>query len=144
MYKRILLPLDGSETAASSIPHALELTTTYDAALYTISVIEEHDGDDDEEGVEGIFEAFEEQSKTMVDDVVQQAKDRGIRTTAGSIVAGRPHRAILEYVIDHDIDLIVMGTPQERGLLEPLHRSVTEKVIRRATVPVVTVGPHVK
>ena len=138
MYERILIPIDGSEAAENAIPHALDLAETYDASLYTVSVVDTSDTEDENEH-EAMFEKFEEQSQDMVEDVIRRAEARDIRTTAGSIAEGKPHRAILDYANARDIDLIVMGTHRRRGILYPLRRSVTEKVIRRATVPVVSV-----
>jgi nucleotide-binding universal stress UspA family protein len=138
MYRRILIPIDGSEAAENAIPHALDLAETYDAALYTVSVVDTNEREDEDKR-EAMFEEYERQSREMVEDVIRRAEERDVRTTAGSIAEGKPHRAILRYAVDQDIDLIVMGTYGQRGILRPLRRSVTEKVVRRATVPVVTV-----
>lgn len=138
MYERILLPIDGSEAAANAIPHALNLAATYGAALYTISVVDPS-VDEDENQHEAMYDEFEEQSKAMVEDVIHQAEQKDIRTTAGSIAEGKPHRAILQYTAANEIDLIVMGTRGQSGIIRPLRRSVTEKIARRASVPVLSI-----
>ncbi|WP_266078380.1 universal stress protein [Haladaptatus caseinilyticus] len=138
MYERILIPIDGSKAAKNAIPHALELAEMYDANLYTVSVVDTSEAKSSEKR-EAMFDEFEQQSQEMVEDVIHRAEERGIGTTAGSIAEGKPHRAILDYANARDIDLIVMGTHGRKGILYPLRRSVTEKVVRRATVPVVTV-----
>ncbi|GAA0227068.1 universal stress protein [Haladaptatus pallidirubidus] len=138
MYERILIPIDGSEAAENAIPHALDLAETYDAGLHTVSVVDTSDAEQDETR-EAMFDEFEAQSREMVEDVIRQAEGRDIKTTAGSIAEGKPHRAILDYADTRDIDIIVMGTHGRGGIRYPLRRSVTEKVIRRATVPVVCV-----
>lgn len=138
MYDRILIPIDGSEAARNAIPYALDAAKTYDAALYTMSVVDTGDADDDEKR-EAMYEEFEKESKAMVEDVIDRAEAEDVRTTAGSIAEGKPHRAIRKYADEQDIDLIVMGTHGRRGILYPLRRSVTEKVVRRADVPVLTI-----
>ncbi len=138
MYERILIPIDGSKAAANAIPHALDLAATYDANLYTVSVVDTGDTED-EDRREAMFEEFEQKSQEMVEEISRQAEERDVRTTAGSIAEGKPHRAILKYADARDIDLIVMGTHGHGGIRYPLRRSVTEKVLRRATVPVVAV-----
>ncbi len=139
MYDRILIPIDGSNAAANAIPYALDIAKTYDAGLYTVSVVDTSDADDEGEKREEMYEEFERESKQMVEDLIQRAEEEGIRTTAGSIAEGKPHRAIRQYADEQDIDLIVMGTHGRRGILYPLRRSVTEKVARRANVPVLMV-----
>ncbi|WP_049969716.1 universal stress protein [Haladaptatus cibarius] len=138
MYERILIPIDGSEAAANAIPHALNLAETYGAGLYTVSVVDTDEADESETR-EAMFDEFEAESREMVEDVIRRAEERDIRTTAGSIAEGKPHRAILDYADVRDIDLIVMGTHGRGGIRYPLRRSVTEKVVRRTPVPVVCV-----
>jgi nucleotide-binding universal stress UspA family protein len=53
---------------------------------------------------------------------------------------GAPWREILAAVEETGADLVVMGTHGRRGLARALLGSVTEKVVRNATVPVLTVG----
>lgn len=55
------------------------------------------------------------------------------------VVEGNPHEKILEYVSEHDIDMVVMGTHGRTGLDRALMGSVAERVVRRSPVPVLTV-----
>jgi nucleotide-binding universal stress UspA family protein len=55
------------------------------------------------------------------------------------MVHGTPHTAILDYAEEHGVDLVVMGTHGRRGFDRFLLGSVTEKVVRTASVPVMTV-----
>uniref|UniRef100_UPI00387E9FE4 universal stress protein n=1 Tax=Haloarcula regularis TaxID=3033392 RepID=UPI00387E9FE4 len=50
-----------------------------------------------------------------------------------------PYQAIQAYVEDNDVDLVVMGTHGRTGLERYLLGSVTEKLVRTAPVPVLTV-----
>lgn len=138
MYERILLPIDGSDAARNATPYALDLAETYDAALYTLSVVDASDAEAEDTRA-AMFDEFERQSQSMVEDVIHQAERRDVHTTAGSIAEGKPHRAILQYATDHDIDLLVMGTHGKSGIVRPLRRSVTEKIVRRTHVPVLCV-----
>jgi len=52
---------------------------------------------------------------------------------------GEPYRTILDYADEAVVDVIVMGTHGRRGLDRYLLGSVTEKVVRAATVPVLTI-----
>jgi nucleotide-binding universal stress UspA family protein len=52
---------------------------------------------------------------------------------------GAPHTTILEYADEADVDLIVMGTHGRSGIHRYLLGSVTERVVRTADAPVLTV-----
>ena len=63
-----------------------------------------------------------------------------ISTVEASVLSGRPHRAIVDYAAEYDVDLIVMGTHGRTGLDRYLLGSVTERVVRLSDVPVLAVG----
>lgn len=56
-----------------------------------------------------------------------------------AVEQGVPHEEIIAYADDHDIDMIVMGTQGRTGLDRVLVGSVTERIVRMADIPVVTV-----
>jgi len=56
-----------------------------------------------------------------------------------ALVEGAPSHQIMEYAEESDCDLIVMGTHGRGGLDRLLLGSVAERVVRSATVPVLTV-----
>ncbi len=139
MYDKILIPIDGSDAAANAIPYALNAAKTYDAAIYTVSVVDTGGIDGSGEKRKTMYEEFQKKSKRLVEELIRGAEEEGIRTTAGSIAEGKPHQAILRYAEERNIDLIVMGTHGRGGIRYPLRRSVTEAVLRRADAPVLAI-----
>lgn len=138
MYDRILLPTDGSETTDRALAHALDLTERYDAELHILYVVDASVfANDVETGT--IVEEFETMGDRIVDHAAQKASEAGLEPAARTVVRGTPHRRILEYADEADIDLIVMGTHGRTGLDRYLLGSVTEKVVRISDVPVLTV-----
>jgi len=137
MYDRILVPTDGSEGTRGAVEHGIDLASTYDAALHTLYVVDTSVGVDS--SVVGTLEALEEAGQDAIDEVIRQAEAVGVGTVEGVVAQGAPHRAILDYVDEHDVDLVVMGTHGRTGLGRVLLGSVTEKVVRLSDVPVVTV-----
>ena len=135
MYDQILVPTDGSEGSHAAVEHAIDLATTYDATLHTLYVVDTSVGID--ASVPGTLDALEEAGENAIDEVVKQAADVG--TIEGVVAQGAPHRAILDYVDEHDVDLVVMGTHGRTGLDRYLLGSVTEKVVRLSDAPVLTV-----
>ncbi|MFW6385169.1 MAG: universal stress protein, partial [Halodesulfurarchaeum sp.] len=70
---------------------------------------------------------------------VRRRAERADVDVSTSLERGVPHKKIVEYVDDHDIDLVVMGTHGRTGLDRFLIGSVTEKVLRSADVPLLIV-----
>jgi nucleotide-binding universal stress UspA family protein len=60
-------------------------------------------------------------------------------TVVTEVVGGNPHEAILDYVADRGIDVVVMGTHGRTGLDRAVMGSVAERVVRRSPAPVLTV-----
>ena len=137
MYDQILIPTDGSEGTRGAVEHVIDLATTYEAALHTIYVIDTNVGVDS--SVPGTLDALEEVGENAIDEVIRQAEAAGVNTIERVVAQGPPHQAILDYVEEHDIDLVVMGTHGRTGLDRYLLGSVTEKVVRLSDAPVLTV-----
>jgi len=137
VYDQILIPTDGSEGTRGAVEHVIDLATTYEAALHTIYVIDTNVGVDS--SVPGTLDALEEVGENAIDEVIRQAEAAGVNTIEGVVAQGPPHQAILDYVEEHDIDLVVMGTHGRTGLDRYLLGSVTEKVVRLSDAPVLTV-----
>jgi nucleotide-binding universal stress UspA family protein len=137
MYDRILVPTDGSDGTRGAVEHAIDLATTYDAALHTVYVVDTNIGID--AGFGRTLDAFEEAGENAIDEVIQQAETAGIEPVEGSVLRGFPHREILDYADEHGVDLVVMSTHGRTGLDRYLLGSVTEKVVRLSNAPVLTV-----
>jgi len=137
MYSAILIPTDGSEGTDGAIDHAIDIATTYDAALHTLYVVDTDIGVD--ASIAGAFDALEDVGQDAIDEVVSRAEAAGVRQIEGAIAQGKPHRVILEYADGNDVDLVVMGTHGRTGLNRYLIGSVTERVVRLSDTPVLTV-----
>jgi len=139
MYDAVLLPTDGSEGTRTAVEHAIDHAKRYDAALHAIYVVDARIGVARETTPDDIFEELEEQGRQAIEEVHTKARAADVETIEGVVARGDPHQAILDYVAAEDIDLIVMGTHGRTGLDHYLVGSVTEKVVRLADVPVMTV-----
>src|SRR6056297_195584 len=139
MYDAVLLPTDGSEGTRAAVEHAIDHAKRYDAALHVIYVVDARIGVAHETTPEAIFDELEEQGRQAIEDAHTKARAADVETIEGVVARGNPHQAILDYAAAEDIDLIVMGTHGRTGLDHYLIGSVTEKVVRLADVPVLTV-----
>jgi len=133
-YDNVLLPTDGSEGAELAIEWGITLAAVYDATVHTVySVDTSRFG-----GVEGsaeIHDSLEQTGQDALETVHERARAADV-SVAGNIASGPAARTILSYSEEHDVDLIVMGTHGRSGLTRYLTGSVTETVVRNATVPV--------
>ena len=135
MYDRIVLPVDGSDEAMAASDHAIDLADKYDATLHVLHVVDTRAYD--AEGItQTVIEPLETRGERAVESVAEIAADRGLDRVETAVIQGEPHETILEYVDDHDIDLLVMSTHGRTGVKRYLLGSVTEKTIRTAPVPV--------
>jgi nucleotide-binding universal stress UspA family protein len=138
MYDRILFPTDGSDGAMAALDHAIDHAKTYDATLHAIYVVEET-YPVVEAGPADVLNALREEGERVLDEVRSRAGEVGVESVQTTIAGGSPYRQILQYVGEHDIDLIVMGTHGRRGIDRYLLGSVAEKIVRAADCPVLTV-----
>lgn len=143
MYETVLLPTDGSDESLQALDHALDIAATYDAVLHALYVVDISYPYGDLDGgaidLEPMFEAQREEGKRTLQQIEERA-ERAEASFAGAIrEATTVHRAILEYADENGVDLIVMGTHGRRGFNRWLLGSVTERVVRTADVPVLTV-----
>ncbi|WP_423746066.1 universal stress protein (plasmid) [Haladaptatus sp. SPP-AMP-3] len=137
MYERILLPTDGSVSTDKAVEQALNLSDAYDASLHVLSVVDRTIVPPDVRS-DILYDELEDECADAVSDVEAAANEAGVDVET-TVLRGTPHRVILDYADDNDIDCIVMGTHGRRGLDRYLLGSVTEKVVRLSEVPVLTV-----
>ncbi|AKU07539.1 MULTISPECIES: universal stress protein [Haloferax] len=138
MYSEILVPTDGSRAAERAIDHALDLATTYDARIHALYVIDTSIYTSLDAGADVVIDALEREGDAATRHVGEAAEEAGVDVQA-EVVTGTAYRSIREYIDDHDIDLVVMGTHGRTGLSHYLLGSVTERVVRTSPVPVLTI-----
>ena len=136
--ERVLVPTDGSDAATVAADHGIALAGATDAAMHVVHVVDTTTTSG-EFGGTGVLAALEGVGRRAVDDVIDRTDDADLRSVEASVLSGTPARAILDYAEERDIDLIVAGTHGRTGLNRYLLGSVTEKLVRVADVPVLTV-----
>jgi nucleotide-binding universal stress UspA family protein len=139
MYKRILVPLDGSPLAARVLPHVQELAKSIGAEVVLLRVAFAHifpAADPLEIQVTAVQEA-----ETYVVEWAKTLQDAGVRAE-GKVRYGDPVEEILDHVSWDHIDLIAMATHGRTGVKRVVLGSVVEHVLRRAPVPMLLLRAH--
>jgi nucleotide-binding universal stress UspA family protein len=139
MYETILVPTDGSDVAAGAAEHAFDLARAFDATVHVLYVIDESASRLllDTHSVGTVLEALSEEGEAATDALADGAGD--VETIASVVRGMHIADTIVEYAAEHDADVIVMGTQGRRGVKRVVG-SVTERVLARASVPVLALS----
>jgi len=137
MYDSILLPYDGSEGAAAVLHHAGELAHWADAPIQILYVADTTR--DSVTVVEGdTVDALELKGRDVVEEAAKTLETLGVAYDT-DVIQGNPAPTIVDYAEQYDHDLVVMPTHGREGVSRYLLGSVSEKVVRLSSVPVITV-----
>ena len=140
MYKRVLLPLDGSALAEQALPHAIAQASHFQAELILLKVVEPfaHARGMSLADLEQIRQQTHTWAHEYLERLAADIQQQGILARQVT-VDGRPHTGIAEYAETNQVDLIVMSTRGQSGLSRWLMGSVADRVVRGAMVPVLLV-----
>ena len=140
MYKRVLIPLDGSALAEQALPHAIAQARHFQAELILLGVLEPfpHARGMSLRDLERIKQQASTWAGEYLDRLATDVRQQGITAQAVTI-DGRPHVEIPQFAETNRVDLIVMSTRGQSGLSRWLMGSVADRVVRGATVPVLMV-----
>ena len=138
MYRRMLVPLDGSELAEVVFPYAKELAARLDLDVVLLHVLKP-----EERGTAPLHRAYVEHKAEIVESQSEEVRQKaGIEprrrslNVRGEVVAGYPAEEILRYADDNEIDLILMATHGRSGIRRWLMGSVADKVLQASKIPV--------
>jgi nucleotide-binding universal stress UspA family protein len=143
MYKRILLPTDGSEITTKAVQTAIGLAKAVGAELHTISVKEPFPYSAISEmqptPPQEFFDAQERIASSRVRQVVAEADRAGVSCQGHTVEALHPWEAIIDYAKQQNCDLVVMASHGRRGMASLLLGSETQRVLTHTTIPVLVV-----
>ncbi len=143
MFKRILVPTDGSEITAKAIDTAISLAKSVGAQLCTISVKEPFPYSAISEmqptPPQEFFDAQERIASKRVQAVVEQSQAAGVACQSHTIEGLHPWEAIIDHAKKMECDLLVMASHGRRGVSALLLGSETQKVLTHSKVPVLIV-----
>jgi nucleotide-binding universal stress UspA family protein len=155
MFKKILVPLDGSVEAETVLPYVRDIAVRFDSEVDILSVgagnrrrrvnhllddyirhavehLEKHDVTCRSAVI------YRDQQEEAISYTELTVPGRGLKTR-GSVVYGGPADSILAYTGKHHIDLIIMATHGVGGLRRWWLGSVSEKIVAHSTTPILLV-----
>jgi nucleotide-binding universal stress UspA family protein len=155
MFKRILVPLDGSRFASKALKYAEEIADKFQAEIVLIQIVKPAVAITAPVTGESII-----QSPAVTEAAVQLAmsedkrnvsiakqylskKTREINakniTSSYNVVIGDPADSIIQFSRKHKIDLIIMTTHGKSGILRAVMGSVADALVRKSGKPVLVI-----
>jgi nucleotide-binding universal stress UspA family protein len=149
MYRKILVPIDGSPTAARGLDEATKLAKLTGARLRLMHVVDQVSFATGMEAATLItgdtMQLLREAGQTVLDKASARIKKSGLRVDSVLCdgLGGRVCDLVIEQATVWSADLIVLGTHGRRGLGRWLLGSDAEMIVRLAAVPVLLVRAKV-
>ncbi|HEY49582.1 MAG TPA: universal stress protein [Dehalococcoidia bacterium] len=143
MYRKILLPLDGSELAECALPHMDAVARGCDAAdVILLRVVEPLHLPGDYVISPKERAKIEKEHRSEAEKYLAELKGRlkgdGLRVRS-EVIQGKVAESIVDYARERGADLIVMATHGRSGISRWTLGSVADRVIHLSSVPVLMV-----
>ena len=145
MYKKILVPLDGSELAECVLPHVESIAKGCGVQnviflrvvepLYLPSSGEISFSEEDRKRINSESRAI---AVSYLSQLVSRAKYDGVNVQS-EVVTGKAADSIAEHATKNGVDLIIIATHGRSGVSRWMWGSVADRVLRSACVPVLMV-----
>jgi nucleotide-binding universal stress UspA family protein len=143
MYRRILVPTDGSPLSRKAINTAVTLASSMGAEVVALNVVPRYPTSYFEGGasvpvqeVARIERQWSEQGQALAHDVEKAAQAAGVQARAVTMRSDLVGECILAAARKHECDLVVMASHGRKGLKRLLLGSETQHVLTHGSVPV--------
>jgi nucleotide-binding universal stress UspA family protein len=141
MYRKILVPLDGSELAEKALVEAETLAKAFDAEIILFEVVPFMPIYGSPELVTPLIvdEKQKESVEKYLADLADQLKQKGIRASTIVKTGQQVALEIIDSAKEKEADLIVMSTSGRSGITRWVLGSVALKVLTRAETPILLI-----
>lgn len=144
--KKILVPYDFSDVSANALDFACQIADRADSEIMLINVIEHPTADSFKtlgmQDIDPMEELYIKKMYETVDaqlrEVISKARYADEKMTS-KIQLGNPFNTIIDQIVEEKVTLVVAGTEGADGLNEFFVGSNAEKIVRKASCPVITV-----
>jgi nucleotide-binding universal stress UspA family protein len=146
VYRKIMVPLDGSKMAECVIPHVETVAKLGNASVELVHVIEQIElptrggialSVDDLKQIE---EHSKQQAETYLLEVARRLKIAGIKSHS-KLLTGKAADSLVDYIQGNEFDLIIMATHGRSGISRWFWGSVADKILYSSKTPVLLVRP---
>lgn len=146
MLSTILVPTDFSEASSQALRYGKAMAKAFGASLHVLHVVQEPFAQPWAVEAYGfslatLQDEWVKEATTRLDQAVPAAERTALRAALETRL-GQPYVEILKYADEQRVGLIVMGTHGRGPLGHMVMGSVAERVVRKASCPVLTVRPQ--
>jgi len=143
MYKRILVPVDGSTTSINGLEKAIRLAKASRARLRVLHVVDGIAFSREHSMFTATAEKFRESGRKLTKEAMARARKQQVQAESRMVenLTGRAADTIVKQAGKWNADVIVMGTHGRRGFNRLVLGSDAELVVRAASCPVLLVQP---
>jgi nucleotide-binding universal stress UspA family protein len=140
-FQHLLVTLDGSPESGEILPYAEEFSRITGARMTLLRVISPHfpltSTFVSHSAHEGRGQAEErEAAQAYLEEEAERLRAQGFDVDAQTVAASHPPEGILTYAAQEGVDLIAMATHGRGGVSRFFLGSVSDKVIRAGSIPV--------
>jgi nucleotide-binding universal stress UspA family protein len=141
MYKKILVPLDGSALAKKALEHAEELAKTFSAEIVLFQVVPLMPIFGEPELVMPLIVHEKQREAAGMDltKLAEEMKTRGYKVTAMVRTGQQVAAEIIDFAKERGVDLIVMCTHGHSGITRWVLGSVAQKVLTWTETPILLI-----
>jgi len=144
-FKKILFPVDISESSANIVPYVQALAKKFESQIHLLFVARTYHYFTNMYVPSSSIIQFETEvimgSQKRLDEFISQFFSE-FPTTQKYVVAGDPAEQIISFITDNQIDLIIMGTHGRKGMEKIIFGSVADRVVKTSPVPVMVINPY--
>ena len=136
MFKKILLPTDGSELSEKAIAGGLQFAKTLNATVVGVTVVEPYSYSNLSEYRPETLDDYEQRVMKVAAERLGRVADAAAPVETVTTKSYSPFEAIIETAKTRGCDVIFMASHGRRGLSAVLLGSETQKVLTHSSIPV--------
>ncbi len=143
--KRILFPVDLSESSPRMVPHVNTMAQKFGAEVHLVFIARVFEHFTNIYVPHPSIRRFEDELVLGAQQALEEFRSTHFATlpqTRATVISGDIADEILKYIDEQRIDLLVIGSHGRKGLERVVFGSVSERVVKACPVPVLLVNPY--
>ena len=138
-YKKILIPVDGSDASYRAFKEAVSIAKRNDSELILLNVLDDFVRFGNSEASMRLYDDLRADALSVLESYEAEAKEAGLENVTLEIIKGDARYGIVEFANTAKADLVVVGATGKGAIERAMMGSVSEYVVRNAKSHVLVV-----
>ena len=138
-YKKILIPVDGSDASYRAFKEAVSIAKRNDSELIVLNVLDDFVRFGNPEASMRLYDDLRVDALSVLESYEAEAKEAGLENVTLEIIKGDARYSIVEFANTAKADLVVVGATGKGAIERAMMGSVSEYVVRNAKSHVLVV-----